>query len=373
MSATHVTAEAFPPGDYIREELEARCWTQSDLAAIMHRPLRTINEIISGKKAITPETAVGLSQAFGTSPELWLNLETAYRLSKIDRGDDAVARKARIYRYAPVADMVKRGWIDDTPSIDVLEKRIAEFFEVTSLDEHPTLNFAARKSTPYEAVTPGQMAWLFRAKHLSATIKVRPFSKNRFASVLSRLKSLANDPEEIRHVPRVLSDAGIRFVVIEHLPGSRIDGAAFWLGENQPVISLSLRFDRIDWVWHTLGHELGHIANEDATSLDTNLAVDEASASEKPECEKRADEFGSQLTIPKNELEEFVIRTRPLFSKKKIVGFATRLGVHPGIVVGQLQYRGQIPYSHSREMLVKVRSTVTSSALTDGWGHQVTI
>jgi HTH-type transcriptional regulator/antitoxin HigA len=43
--------------------------------------------------------------------------------------------------------------------------------------------------------------------------------------------------------------------------------------------------------------------------------------------------------------------------------------VHPGIVVGQLQFRGEITYAHSRDMLAGVRSTITQSALTDGWGH----
>ena len=49
------------------------------------------------------------------------------------------------------------------------------------------------------------------------------------------------------------------------------------------------------------------------------------------------------------------------------------LGVNPGIVVGQLQHREVIQWSHSREMLVKVRDIVTQSALTDGWGHRLPV
>jgi HTH-type transcriptional regulator/antitoxin HigA len=126
--------------------------------------------------------------------------------------------------------------------------------------------------------------------------------------------------------------------------------------------------------WHTLGHELGHIHNEDDFSIDTDLiGEDSEQRKEKPEIEVRADEFASQLTIPKSELDDFIIRTRPLYAKKKIAGFASRIGVHPGIVVGQLQYRKEISYSHSREMLEKVREIITDSALTDGWGHKVHI
>ncbi len=71
------SAEIFPPGDFVREELEARNWTQGDLASILARPLQLVNEIVLGKRAITPETAQGFANAFSTTPELWLNLEGA--------------------------------------------------------------------------------------------------------------------------------------------------------------------------------------------------------------------------------------------------------------------------------------------------------
>ena len=46
-------AEVFPPGDVIKEELEARAWTQTDLAEILGRPQRVVSEIIHGKRAIS--------------------------------------------------------------------------------------------------------------------------------------------------------------------------------------------------------------------------------------------------------------------------------------------------------------------------------
>ena len=51
-------AEVFPPGEFLRDELEARNWSQTEFAEIIGRPVRLINEIIAGKRAITPETAV---------------------------------------------------------------------------------------------------------------------------------------------------------------------------------------------------------------------------------------------------------------------------------------------------------------------------
>src|SRR5208282_4378151 len=101
-------AEVFPPGEFIRDELEERGWTQSDLAKIIGRPLSAINLIISGKKSITPETAIGLAGAFGTSPEMWLNLENAYQLSKVEvdvENEGDIRERAKLFESAPVKDM----------------------------------------------------------------------------------------------------------------------------------------------------------------------------------------------------------------------------------------------------------------------------
>lgn len=62
-------AEVFPPGDFFREELEARGWTQKDLADILDQPTHLVSEIIDGKRRISPETALDLARAFGTSAE----------------------------------------------------------------------------------------------------------------------------------------------------------------------------------------------------------------------------------------------------------------------------------------------------------------
>ena len=51
------------PGMIVRRELDARGWTQEDLARIMDRPVQVISEIVSAKKQITPETALGLAAA----------------------------------------------------------------------------------------------------------------------------------------------------------------------------------------------------------------------------------------------------------------------------------------------------------------------
>lgn len=367
-----IPAEVFPPGEIIRDELEARNWTQGDLADIMGRPIQTINEIVAGKKAITPETARGLGDAFGTGAKFWLDLESTYRLSfaYTDKGVSSVARRARLFEIAPIKEMIRRQWIASHEDVDDLENAVVRFFEVKSVDDEPSLIAAARKSTDYSRTTSSQMAWLYRAKSLACSLDVVPYSRSKLLNGLGKLQALATSEEEVRGLPSVLGEMGIRLVVIERLPKTRIDGAVLWVNEKSPVIALSLRYDRIDGLWFTLGHELGHIVNRDGlTPIDLDLVGKHREESAgKPEIEQKADQFATELIVPPGELESFIARVRPLYSKVKINRFASHIGVHPGIVVGQLQYRGEIGYAHSREMLVKVRDILTETALTDGWG-----
>lgn len=72
---------AIPPGEILAEELEARGLTQRELANQIGRPAQVINEIVRGKKAITPETALQLEQALGPSAEFWMGLQTTYELT----------------------------------------------------------------------------------------------------------------------------------------------------------------------------------------------------------------------------------------------------------------------------------------------------
>jgi HTH-type transcriptional regulator/antitoxin HigA len=72
-------------------------------------------------------------------------------------------------------------------------------------------------------------------------------------------------------------------------------------------------------------------------------------------------------------LSSFIVRVRPMYSKNRIVQFANRARIHPGIIVGQLQHRGEIGYAANREMLAKVREIIANSAITDGWGRVVSL
>jgi HTH-type transcriptional regulator/antitoxin HigA len=166
-------------------------------------------------------------------------------------------------------------------------------------------------------------------------------------------------------------------MIIEPLTNTQIDGVTFWLDDRSPVIALSLRFDRIDALWHTLFHELSHVKNREGQDLpivDLDLMEDDLS-SEKPPYEQRADKDAARFSIPDEKLDSFILRAHPSYTEQKILGFSALNKVHPGIVVGQLHHRFRVsgkglPFSHQRKFLVKVRHIITDTTLTDGWGHQ---
>ena len=364
-------AVVFPPGEFLKDELEERGWNQADLAEIIGRGPTVVHEILSAKRGITPDTARALADALGGSAQFWLNLESMYRLSLVS-ADDTVSRRARLYAQAPVREMIRRHWIEESANIAVLERQVLDFLGIPDLDADPEFTHAARNSTSYDqAPTPAQQAWLCRARQLAPAVSVESYSKRRLPQLVGDLQALTEAHESVRHVPQVLAKYGIRFLMIEHLVGTRIDGAAFWIG-GSPVIVISLRYDRIDHFWHTLMHELSHIWNEDAPLLDQDIVSDKAaSTGAKPESEQRADDFAANALIPMEKLDDFVVRVHPLYSAFRVQAFAKSLHIHAGIVVGQLQHRGEISYATFRKLLTPVRHIIAQSALTDGWGHQL--
>jgi HTH-type transcriptional regulator/antitoxin HigA len=80
-----IPAEVFPPGEYLQDELDERGWTQTEFAEIIGCPTSLVDEIIAGKRGITPETAKEFAAVLGTSAEYWMNLEAAYQLFKVPK------------------------------------------------------------------------------------------------------------------------------------------------------------------------------------------------------------------------------------------------------------------------------------------------
>lgn len=354
-------AEVFPPGDFLKEELQARNWTQQDLTKILGKSSRLVNEIINAKRAITPETAKGLAAAFGTSAQYWM--ESLWQLFQLGHSEGDIARRAKLYSRFPMNELIKRNWIENSDSLDVLESQICNFYGHPDNDLKLVANF--RRSGEDETIQPLQLAWQCRAYNLARKLVVSKFNNKSLSLCLERLRPLLTEPEEVRHVPRILAESGIRFLIIEQIKGSKVDGACMWLDGDSPVIAMSLRYGRIDWFWFTLFHEIRHVANRDNAVIDIDLMESDPNS----DVESRADSDAAEFLIPESEMDNFIARIAPIYSFSKVLGFSRRMQVHPGIVVGRLQHRGEIPFSHFTKLLVDIRNTIIPNAITDGWGY----
>lgn len=373
---SHALDEFRTPGQFLQYLLESRGWTQRVLALVLGIDESGLNKIIAGKRPLDADIALPLSQVFGIPPGDFLELQARYDLAMarvVARPDPGLLTRATIFGDLPVSDMIKRGWlkgITDIRQPDV-EKALCRFFGVSAVNEIEILPHAAKKTDVAEQSTPSQLAWLYQVRRIAKEMLVAKYSLASAESAVNKLKPLLGSPEAARKVPRILQDSGIRFVIVESLPGAKIDGVCFWLNDHAPVIGLSIRHDRIDNFWFVLRHELEHVLRghgRTAAMLDTNLEGEKASTGPQvPEEERIANEAAADFCVPQKQLQKFIRLKGPFFAERDIRGFAATYKIHPGLVAGQLQNQtGR--YELFRNHLVKIRSAVTPNAMVDGWG-----
>ncbi|MFN8891798.1 MAG: transcriptional regulator [Alphaproteobacteria bacterium] len=367
---THRTpAEVFPPGEYLRDEIGERGWSQTEFAEIIGRPMRVVNEIIAGKVQITPKTATEIAAALGTSPQYWMNLETAYQLGKVEAPPERIAREARLREKFPVKEMIKRGWVLHSNNFEVMESRVLTFFNASNLDAPILFDHAARRNHG-EDLSSIQLAWLFRARQIVSALRVPKFSESALRAALAELDLLMAEPDEARHVPRILAECGVRFAIVEPVPGSKIQGVCFWINEGKsPVIALSMKIDRIDNFWFNLRHEIEHVLRGDGKSA---AIVDEdpydLTNCSDPEAEKAANAAAADFCVPASRMDNFIARHDPIFTTVNFLGFSKIVRRHPGIVAGQLHHKLNGRHELFAKYIAKVRDVITQTALTDGYG-----
>lgn len=360
------------PGQLIEALLEERGWSNRVLATVLEVEETGISKLISAKKAITPELAISLEEVFRVPAEHFLILQRNLDLAKariITIPNPSRAIRAKIFSDLPITEIIKRGWInvEDIRDLESVELAVTEFFGAQSLGQLETLPHAAKKTNSEAEATMAQLAWLYRVKQIAKDILVPAYSEERTRAAISKLKSYLSAPEEARHAPRLLTECGIRFVIVEGLKASKIDGACLWLDEKSPVIGMTMRFDRMDNFWFVLRHELEHVLQRHGVSdpmLDVDMGSSPSSIAQE---EQIANEAASEFCAPKAKIESFIARKAPLFPERDFLGLSKILGVHPSLVAGQIQFKtGR--YELFRAHLVKIRDCVLPSAIVDGWG-----
>ncbi len=359
------------PGQLLKALLKERGWEQRVLALILDMDEADVSRLINDRKEVDAPLALLLEEVFSTTAERFLELQKAFDLAKARitvQPDPKRATRAQLFGGLPVSDMIKRGWIVASDlRDDRVEPELARFFGANRIEDIEVLPHAAKKTEVNVPATPAQLAWLYRVRQIASGMMTPRYSPAATEAAIAKLKALRVSADSIAKVPRILMEAGVRFVIVEALPGSKIDGVCCWLDDHKPVIGMTLRFDRIDNFWFVLRHECEHVRlghGKTKAMLDIDVEGQNTIESEEREANTAAADF----CVPQQSLQAFIARKAPFYYEHDILGFAKTIGVHPGLVAGQLR-RHMGRYDLFGNHVVKVRSKIAPNAFVDGWGN----
>jgi hypothetical protein len=315
----------------------------------MDRPVKTINEIVNSKAAITPDTAIQLERTLGISARLWNGLETQYRehlaLVRAKHELESVADWAKDF---PASDLVRHGLIPEgrTKSKTGKVEALLSYFGVSNpsaWERQWTAPAAAFRASPTFSAAPKAIAaWLRWGEIQAEGIHAEPFDAKAFRDVLTEFRKLTRrDPLLIIEGAKERAAAtGVIIVLTPELRGTHLSGAARWLATDRALIQLSLRHKTDDQFWFTLFHESRHILEGKKRDYVDAPESDETTGST---AEHDADKFARDTLISPQAFDSWVAVAD--FSEAAIRAFAEAQGVSPGIVVGRLQREQILPRS----------------------------
>jgi addiction module HigA family antidote len=339
------------PGETLLETLDTIGMSQVELAKRMGRPVKTINEIIQTKAAITAETALQLEQVLHIPASFWLKRELQYRESLARLAEEQHLKSwVEWLKEIPIRDMVSRGWIPvcaDKPQ-QVLEA--LKFFGVASPDAWRAIweskIIAHRKSTVVKSNFGAVATWLRQGEIEAQAIECAPYNAETFQDVLIRIRTLTVEPVSFLQKDLVhwCANAGVAVVIVQELPRTGICGSTQWLTPRKGLIQLSLRYKTEDQLWFTFFHEAGHILLHGKRQVFLEL-----DRKDREEDEKEANTFASNTLINPKQWKRFIAQGS-YRTKADIKAFADEIGVAPGIVVGRLQHEKLLPFHHCNDL-----------------------
>jgi HTH-type transcriptional regulator/antitoxin HigA len=334
---------AVAPGATLLETIQSQGISQAELAKRTGRPLKTINEIIKGKAAITAETALQLEHVLGVPASFWNNLERNYRqsLASLKEQKALEAGKEWVKKF-PVKELIKRDALAEPQEGTDLVRAMFQFFGVSSTSAWSQVwnapAAAYRRSPAFRSSPESTAAWLRLGEVAAKKQDLPAFDKGVFKKVLASMRSLMSlHPGELqKSMVSECRKAGVSLVFIKELPRTRVHGAVRWVGEN-PIIQLSCRYKVEDIFWFTFFHEAGHVLLHGKRDV---FLEDDGGGDDK---EREADAFATSQLIPELQWRRFVATAH--FSEPSVQTFADTLGIPAGIVVGRLQHEGIISFS----------------------------
>ncbi len=345
---------AVPPGWILDERLEVQGISHAEFARRCGRSAKLISEIIAGKASLEPETALQFEKVLGVDASIWMGIESEYQLHRAREAEAGEATAAVEWgKGFPVRHLVKRRCFQHPESgVDAVSKLLA-FFGVGSVDawseRYGLANVAFRHSPSFESSEAAVATWLRLGEMEAERQECTEYNESRFKHAARNVRGLTTAPvgEALQQVARLCNGAGVALALVPPLPKTALSGAAWWLSPRKAVIQLSVRHKSDDHLWFSFFHEAAHILLHSKKSV----FVDEANGDDAG-LEAEANEWASNILVPQGAWEQFV-STSPR-SERAVRAFADAQGIAPGIVVGMLQHKRLLPWTHLNGLKVRL-------------------
>lgn len=229
---------------------------------------------------------------------------------------------------------IERGWIESKGDVAENSKELADFLSVGS-GGHVSAALL-RTGTKSEPVASELSLAAWRAaviRRAEAMLEGMPTFDLLDISWLGEFVRLSSKPTGPKEALDFLRAKGIVTVIEPQMSGLGVDGAALILS-GIPVIGLTLRFDRIDYFWFTLLHEVAHIFLHHSSGLSEGF-FDDVEESSDDRAEIEANEFASSALIPSERWRMSPARISS--DPEPIEQLARQLGIHSAIAFGRVR------------------------------------
>lgn len=175
-------------------------------------------------------------------------------------------------------------------------------------------------------------AWCAAVLVRAENVTIKKTKINDPEKAARQLAQLSILPDWQNQVVTTLHRMGVILVILEHLPGTFLDGAAMCRGDSVPVIALTLRHDRLDNFWFTLLHEFAHVVRH--LSSDRQVILDDLDVASSEAIEAEADSFARNALIPPPMWRQIGKDS----STEEVLEAAEKAGVHPAIAAGRWRF-----------------------------------
>lgn len=257
-----------PPGETLLETIEALDMSQAELARRTGRPKKTINEIIQGKTAITPDTAIQFERVLGVPANFWLRMEQQYRES-LARLQDKETLETQLpwLEQIPLDEMVGLGWVEkqDSP-VDQL-REVLRFYAVASVEQyHAVWDYMFETVSSFspafkEADKYALAAWLRQGEIVTQQIYCAPYDKAAFQQTLEHLGELTfKDFSEIQsNIVEQCAKVGVAIAFVPDLPGMIACRATRWLSPEKALLQICDCYPLKNQFWFAFFHAAAHL------------------------------------------------------------------------------------------------------------------